>query len=51
MNGQAGKGDKYRPVNWKKYAENYDRIFRKQVAETVDKNVTTSTGVRGVTPP
>jgi hypothetical protein len=27
---QNGKGDKPRPVNLKKYAENYDRIFRKQ---------------------
>lgn len=23
----AGKGDKYRPVNKKKYDENYERIF------------------------
>lgn len=26
----AGKGDTPRPVNPKKYGENYDRIFRKQ---------------------
>ena len=25
----AGKGDKYRPVNGKKYRGNYDRIFNK----------------------
>jgi len=25
----AGKGDFYRPVDLKKYGENYDRIFRK----------------------
>jgi hypothetical protein len=25
----AGKGDAYRPVNWKQYSENYDRIFKK----------------------
>lgn len=24
----AGKGDKYRPVDRKKWDENYDRIFR-----------------------
>ncbi len=26
----AGKGDKYRPVNLKKFEENHDRIFRRQ---------------------
>ena len=33
MGGQhsAGKGDKYRPVDYKKYAENYDKIFPKKV--------------------
>jgi hypothetical protein len=30
MNGQAGKGDAYRPVDPKKWSENYDRIFRKK---------------------
>jgi hypothetical protein len=30
MNGQAGKGDTYRPVNRDKYNENYDRIFCKK---------------------
>jgi len=25
----AGKGDNYRPVNVKKYGENYEKIFRK----------------------
>ena len=29
----AGKGDDYRPVDQKKYSENYDRIFKKR-----DKN-------------
>lgn len=29
MNGEAGKGDLYRPVNQQKYAENYEAIFRK----------------------
>lgn len=27
--GGAGKGDKPRPVDFKKYQENYDLIFRK----------------------
>ena len=27
---QNGKGDKQRPVNIKKYNENYDKIFRKK---------------------
>ncbi len=27
----AGKGDKYRPVNWKKYSKNYDLIFKKKI--------------------
>ena len=33
MGGQhsAGKGDKYRPIDYKKYAENYDKIFPKKV--------------------
>ena len=26
----AGKGDAYRPVNMKKYRENYDKIFGKK---------------------
>lgn len=33
MSGQhsAGKGDKYRPIDYKKYSENYDKIFPKKV--------------------
>ncbi len=27
---QAGKGDRYRPVDQKKYGDNYDNIFRKK---------------------
>lgn len=27
---QAGKGDRYRPVDLKKYGDNYDNIFRKK---------------------
>jgi hypothetical protein len=29
VDGEAGKGDKYRPTDLKKYGENYDKIFRK----------------------
>lgn len=29
MNGEAGKGDSYRPVNQRVYDDNYDFIFRK----------------------
>lgn len=29
-NGQAGKGDSYRPVDYKKWSDNYDRIFGKK---------------------
>ena len=29
-NGQAGKGDRYRAVNMKSYAKNYEEIFGKQ---------------------
>lgn len=34
MNGQAGKGDRYRPVDKKKWDENYDRIFGRKNAKT-----------------
>ena len=27
---QASKGDRYRPVDPKKYGDNYDNIFRKK---------------------
>ena len=30
MNGQAGKGDKYRPTNKQKYDVEYERIFGKK---------------------
>jgi hypothetical protein len=26
---QAGKGDRYRPVNTEKFNQNFDKIFRK----------------------
>lgn len=34
--GKAGKGDRFRPVNRKKYAENYDRIFGEKSTEIVE---------------
>ena len=30
VDGQAGKGSKYRPVDPKKYAENWERAFGKK---------------------
>lgn len=33
----AGKGDKYRPVDRKKWDENYDRIFGKKKNENTKK--------------
>lgn len=30
MSGQAGKGDSYRPVDQKKWDENWERIFGKK---------------------
>ena len=33
----AGKGDKYRRVDVKKYAENYDKIFSKKTKKTKNK--------------
>lgn len=36
-NKQAGKGDKYRPVNKKIYDENYDFIFRKNKKKRIYK--------------
>lgn len=41
---QAGKGDRYRPVDKKKYDDNYDRIFRRRkktadLMEDLDKKV------------
>lgn len=37
-NGQwhGGKGSKYRPVDTKKYAENWEKIFRKKEKEPHD---------------
>lgn len=36
MNGEAGKGDNYRKVDWNKYSENYDHIFKK--SKNTDQN-------------
>ena len=30
---ESGKGDRLRPVNQKRYADNYNRIFRKEKNE------------------
>jgi len=37
LNGQAGKGDSYRPVDQKKWDENYERIFGKKKAKEPKK--------------
>jgi hypothetical protein len=37
MNGQAGKGDTYRPVNKEKFDANYEAIFGKQKSEKPTK--------------
>lgn len=35
----AGKGDDYRPVDNKKFAENYDRIFKKKKEKKDEPNL------------
>lgn len=48
MNGDAGKGDTYRPVNPKVYGENFDRIFNKEKhAPTPNDNETPGTKATG----
>ena len=37
VNGQAGKGSKYRPVDPKKYAENWEKSFGKKKKKTKKK--------------
>ena len=37
MNNQAGKGDRYRSVDPKKYRENYERIFGRKPMELTEK--------------
>lgn len=39
----AGKGDRYRPVDYKKWSENWDKIFNKKTkpknkSKTLDSN-------------
>jgi hypothetical protein len=39
MNGQSGKGDRLRPVDKKKYDENFERIFGKtQTTKSCDED-------------
>lgn len=37
MASEAGKGDKRRPTDEKKYAANFDAIFRQTYKETIEK--------------
>ena len=37
-NGQAGKGDKYRKVDSKKYAENWEKAFGKKKKDSENGN-------------
>ena len=37
VDGQAGKGSKYRPVDPKKYAENWERAFGKKTKKKTKK--------------
>ena len=48
-NGQAGKGDKYRKVDSKKYAENWEKIFgkKKKDSENGNRNGTNGRKNRG----
>jgi hypothetical protein len=36
VNGQAGKGDRYRQVDLDKYRENYEKIFGKKKKKKVN---------------
>jgi hypothetical protein len=43
MNNEAGKGDTYRPVDYQKYCDNWDKIFSNKedkniIDESKDKN-------------
>ena len=40
----AGKGDDYRPVDNKKFSENYDRIFKKKEKKSEPKDSTRING-------
>ena len=39
VDGQAGKGDRYRRVDRKKYDESYDRIFGKECSQCIGSGV------------
>lgn len=43
MNG-AGKGDTYRPVDQKKWSENWDRIFKKKKTKKLTHKKTKEKG-------
>ena len=36
VDGQAGKGDKRRPMDYKKWSDNYDAIFGKKTEDEAD---------------
>jgi hypothetical protein len=44
----AGKGDKPRPVNYKKYCENFDEIFRKKQPKEENARLETNTIRHGI---
>ena len=47
VDGQAGKGSKYRPVDPKKYAENWEKAFGKKKKDSKNGNGTTRRKNRG----
>jgi len=47
VNGKAGKGSKYRPVDWDKYSKNWNRIFGKnKEKKTNERNKSSKTSDR-----
>jgi hypothetical protein len=38
----AGKGDKYRPVDYKKWSDNWDKIFKKKKPKSKKKGLDSS---------
>lgn len=46
MNGQAGKGDKPRPYDRKKFEDNYDQIFRKDKTQQQNGTIQQDTSGR-----
>jgi len=47
VNGKAGKGDKYRKVDNKKYAENWEKAFGKKKKDSKNGNGTNRRKNRG----